>query len=90
MLKKGASGDEVTMLQKKLTQLGYEVTVDGTFGDLTHWGVTNFQAMFGYSIDGVVGPGTQSLIDAQLGYGWSLKNEDAQAAAQRAQGLNKA
>lgn len=90
MMKKGSSGDEVTMLQKQLKQLGYEVDVDGTFGDLTHWGVSNLQAMFGYSVDGIVGPGTQKLIDAQLEYGWNAQDENAQPAAKRAQGIGKA
>jgi len=89
MLKKGSSGDDVTTLQKQLEQLGYEVKADGEFGPVTHWGVTNFQAMFGYGIDGIVGPGTQKLIDAQLGYGWNAKSEGAQGAALRAQGLGK-
>ena len=89
LLKKGSKGEDVQKLQKQLTQLGYDVGVDGDFGALTHWGVTNLQAMFGYSVDGIVGPGTQKLIDAQLGYGWNAKGDNAHAAALNAQGLKK-
>jgi len=89
LLKKGSKGAEVTTLQKQLAQLGYEVGVDGDFGGRTHWGVTNLQAMFGYSIDGIVGEGTQKLIDAQLGHGWNAKAEGAHQAALNAQGLAK-
>lgn len=87
MLKNGSSGEDVNKLQNQLNELGYEVAVDGKFGKETHWGVTNFQAMFGYTIDGIVGPGTQKLIDAQIGYGWNAKKEGAHDAALRAQGL---
>lgn len=87
MLKNGSSGDDVTKLQQQLNDLGYEVSTDGQFGKETHWGVTNLQAMFGYSVDGIVGPGTQKLIDSQIGYGWNAKKEGAHAAALKAQGL---
>ena len=89
LLKKGSKGEEVQKLQQQLEQLGYTVGVDGDFGALTHWGVTNLQAMFGYDIDGMVGPGTQKLIDAQVGHGWNAKGESAHASALRAQGLTK-
>lgn len=88
-LKKGSEGGEVKELQVKLTKLGYEVDADGKFGPLTEWAVKNLQAMFGYDIDGIVGQGTDKLIDAQLGYGWNAKGEGAQKSALRAQGLLK-
>ncbi|MAQ18816.1 MAG: hypothetical protein CMN30_28970 [Sandaracinus sp.] len=90
LLKKGSKGEDVQKLQQQLEQLGYGVGVDGDFGALTHWGVTNLQAMFGYDVDGIVGPGTQKLIDAQVGYGWNAKGDSAHDAALRAQGLKKA
>jgi len=86
-LKKGSDGAEVETLQNDLIALGYEVTADGKFGPITDWAVRNFQAMFGYDIDGIVGPGTQKLLDAPKGYGWNAKGEGAQEAALKAQGL---
>ena len=63
-------------------------TVEGAL-PLTAWAVKNVQAMFGYDIDGIVGPGTTKLIDAQVGYGWSAKAADAQQRALKAQGLKE-
>lgn len=86
-LKKGSDGAEVEALQANLAKLGYEVAVDGKFGPITDWAVKNVQAMFGYDIDGIVGPGTSKLIEKQAGYGWNAKSEGAQKAALKAQGL---
>lgn len=86
-LKKGADGDQVKDLQLKLMKLGYAIEADGKFGRMTEWAVQNFQAMFGYDIDGIVGPATLKLIDAQAGYGWNATSENAQAQALKAQGL---
>ncbi len=87
MLKQGDRGAEVVDLQKKLVQLGYEIEVDGIFGPITRWAVLNVQAMFGYDIDGLVGPATGLLIEAQHAYGWNLKRPNAQRWALKAQGL---
>ncbi len=74
VLKVGSSGAEVTELQNNLAKFGFNVTVDGKFGPQTKIAVEEFQAHFGYTIDGIVGDGTQSLISAQKGYGWSVKS----------------
>ncbi len=87
MMKKGSKGEDVQALQKQLADLGYEVDVNGDFGAITHWAVVNFQAMFGYTTDGIAGPGTLGLIEAQLGYGWNAKDPEAHSKALRAQGL---
>jgi peptidoglycan hydrolase-like protein with peptidoglycan-binding domain len=87
LVKKGGEGEEVRALQDQLVKLGYGIEVDGKFGPVTEWAVRNLQAMFGYDIDGIVGPGTRKLIDAQLSYGWNATGEGAQAAALKAQGL---
>ena len=89
LLRKGSEGSEVKELQAKLGKLGYEVTADGKYGPVTEWAVKNLQAMFGYTIDGIVGDGTDKLIDAQIGYGWNAKGDGAQKSALRAQGLTK-
>lgn len=88
MLQMGSRGPRVRALQEKLVKLGYEpVKVDGIFGPVTRWAVLNLQAMFGYTVDGLVGEGTERLVEAQVGYGWCVKNENAMLAALKAQGL---
>ena len=89
MLSQGARGKEVQEMQKKLHQLGYELKVDGIFGPITRWAVLNLQSMFGYNIDGVVGEGTQKLLDTQVRVGWNFRAGDAQKRALKAQGLIK-
>lgn len=71
VLKKGSSGDEVKSLQQSLNKLGYGLDVDGKFGDGTHGAVVHLQKSFGYTVDGMVGPGTQNLITQQIGYSWN-------------------
>jgi peptidoglycan hydrolase-like protein with peptidoglycan-binding domain len=86
MLKSGSKGDAVTALQKQLVTLGYAIKTDGDFGPATEKAVVALQGAFGYTTDGIVGPGTQGLIDAQIGYGWNANAPDAFEKAQKAQG----
>ena len=85
-LKKGAKGDAVEALQGKLQQLGFDVKPDGIFGPNTAQAVEELQTAFGYDVDGIVGEGTHSLIDAQVGYGWNVQKGDAIKGALQAQG----
>ena len=71
-LHKGSKGSEVTALQQSLVKLGFTLDADGDFGDKTHNAVTTLQTIFGYDVDGIVGPGTAQLITAQVGFGWNL------------------
>lgn len=86
LLKNGSKGDAVSGLQTKLVQLGFELEVDGHFGNVTEKNVRELQRLFGYTVDGIVGEGTTKLIDAQLGYGWNATAPDAEERALRAQG----
>lgn len=61
-LQKGSSGDAVTVLQKLLTARGYEVAVDGDFGNQTLNAVTAFQSDRGLTVDGLVGPQTWAAL----------------------------
>lgn len=86
LLKNGSKGDDVKALQANLTKLGYKLEADGVFGPNTKQAVEELQSAFGYSVDGIVGKGTQGLIDAQVGYGWNVGAEGAIKKALEAQG----
>lgn len=86
IIRKGGRGDAVKATQEKLVKLGFDLKPDGIFGDATDGAVRQLQTLFGYDIDGIVGPATASLMDAQIGYGWNLKAPDAKARALAAQG----
>lgn len=61
----GSTGDEVTELQKRLADEGvYSGPVTGYFGSLTSQAVKLFQAKYGISQVGVVGPQTRSKLNA--------------------------
>lgn len=70
-LKAGAEGADVAYLQRRLRALGFDSSLSGSFDDKTLSAVKELQAAWGYDEDGIVGPGTHKLINAQLGYGWS-------------------
>ena len=73
ILKQGSRGDEVRSIQDKLKKLGFALDSDGIFGPKTHAAIITLQTVFGYDIDGDVGPATTKLIDQQVGYGWNLE-----------------
>lgn len=68
-LRKGASGEYVTLLQTKLIQQGYSLDpygADGKFGNTTYNAVKAYQADHGLAVDGVVGKRTwESLLSGQ-------------------------
>jgi peptidoglycan hydrolase-like protein with peptidoglycan-binding domain len=63
-LRKGYSGTDVTALQQRLVDLGYDVPggVDGDFGSGTEQAVFNFQHDWAPPIDGIVGESTRSAL----------------------------
>ena len=66
-LRKGASGDEVVTLQKKLKQWGYYTgAVDGVFGSGTEKAVRLFQQKNSLAVDGVVGTKTAAALGMSL------------------------
>ncbi len=61
--KVGDNGAEVTFIQKCLTKLGYyRGPVTGKFGSLTQQGVISFQQANKLPADGVVGAGSQRIL----------------------------
>ena len=64
-LKKGASGEKVKELQKRLKELGYYTAyVDGDYGDATVKAVKSFQSKNGLDADGVAGDATLRKLDS--------------------------
>ena len=61
-IEKGATGDDVTLLQECLNRYGYSVATDGNFGSITDAAVRRFQHVVGISVDGVVGPTTWRYV----------------------------
>lgn len=65
LLGRGSQGAQVTELQTKLTQLGYDPGPnDGIFGRQTEAAVRRLQTDYALSIDGVVGPQTNDVLSA--------------------------
>jgi putative chitinase len=64
-LQQGSSGPEVTDLQQRLKDLGFDPKgVDGFFGPGTRAAVIAFQQSKGLQADGIVGPATQAALPA--------------------------
>ncbi len=58
----GASGVDVRSIQRLLTQRGFTVAIDGSFGSGTKTGVVNFQRSKGLTADGIVGARTWGAL----------------------------
>ncbi|MCD8127696.1 MAG: glycoside hydrolase family protein [Clostridiales bacterium] len=57
-LRNGDTGQQVTVLQKLLNQLGASLSEDGIFGSKTEAAVEQYQTDNGLSVDGICGPKT--------------------------------
>ena len=62
MWQKGDTGDEVRSIQERLVELGYEVTVNGNFDDLTEDAVSGFQRWNDLLVTGIVDKTTYSIL----------------------------
>lgn len=62
LLRRGATGEFVRLLQDKLTAQGFSLAVDGVFGRETRRAVRAFQAEQGLAVDGIVGPVTWAAL----------------------------
>jgi peptidoglycan hydrolase-like protein with peptidoglycan-binding domain len=58
MIQQGSQGKEVRQWQKFLVSLGYEIDIDGIFGEDTHAATAHFQEEEDLDADGIVGPDT--------------------------------
>lgn len=63
ILRQGAKGEAVTLLQTMLCDVGHKVGVDGAFGPETAAAVKAYQAGNGLTVDGVVGPKTWDALE---------------------------
>lgn len=61
-LQRGATGDDVSELQRRLKAAGAQVDVDGDFGARTQAAVQAAQQKLGLTVDGVVGPATWKAL----------------------------
>lgn len=64
LLRINSRGEAVSRLQRKLSQHGYTIVIDGYFGPGTDQIVRQFQADRGLMVDGVVGPATWESLDS--------------------------
>lgn len=67
-LRKGSSGEYVTLLQTKLINLGYDLgyyKADGKFGSKTEEAVKMFQFNNNLKVDGIVGHDTWGALDGE-------------------------
>ncbi len=66
----GSRGDQVRLIQQKLSQYGYfSGTADGVFGKETYDAVVYFQRKNGLKVDGAVGQGTAAALGVTLSGG---------------------
>ncbi|MFA5058639.1 MAG: peptidoglycan-binding protein, partial [Opitutaceae bacterium] len=69
LLKAGATGSNISDVQKFLADRGYDPgNVDGRFGDKTAAAVKDFQRANGLEVDGIIGPQTMGAMVAS-GFG---------------------
>jgi len=64
MIKPGDRGEEVSQVQKYLSLLGYDLVVDGHYGNKTSRSLKAFQKKYNLTVDGIVGPSTLSALQA--------------------------
>ena len=64
--KKELLNDDVKKLQKSLKDLGYEIDVDGDFGEKTKAALEEFQTKNGLKVDGIFGPDTNKIMNQKL------------------------
>jgi hypothetical protein len=64
MAKYGDTGIEVTEIQKLLSMLGYDLIIDGSFGNKTTRSLQAFQKKMGLVVDGLAGPKTIEALKA--------------------------
>lgn len=62
LIKKGSYGTGVKWVQDMLNHNGYNLNIDGAFGNNTLSAVKNFQSKYGLVVDGIVGNATKITL----------------------------
>ena len=64
VVKKGDTGEEVELMQKRLADKGYlrKSEIDGDFGVITLGALLAFQFEYGLTVDGICGPETTAIL----------------------------
>ena len=62
LIKEGSKGNEVKWLQYELNESGYNLKVDGDFGQLTHNAVIDIQEKFNLEVNGICEKKTINLL----------------------------
>ena len=65
LLKKCSKGDSVKLLQELLNKHGFNLTVDGDFGNKTEEAVKQFQRRLNLTVDGIVGSQTFEALQTK-------------------------
>jgi peptidoglycan hydrolase-like protein with peptidoglycan-binding domain len=78
-LSPGDKGSDVTLLQKRLSDLGFLTSdsVTGYFGQVTEQALMEFQAQSGLSVDAKAGKNTRALLYSAAAAAWDGKNRVA-------------
>ena len=63
VLRMGSKGADVRTLQLKLNEFGFQLDVDGVFGQLTDNAVRDFQKTAQLAVDGIVGAQTWAVLN---------------------------
>ncbi|MFT9493622.1 peptidoglycan-binding domain-containing protein [Anaerosolibacter sp.] len=63
LLAVGSNGSDVALLQTKLNENGFKLSVDGVFGERTLEAVKSYQGKNGLKADGIVGPKTLAKLN---------------------------
>lgn len=83
ILRPGAVGDAVSLLQRKLNRAGASVEKSGLYDDPTIAAVQAFQSRVGLVINGIAGPKTFAALDAGVAAPRHLSDADLVAAADK-------
>lgn len=75
LLKKCSKGDSVKLLQELLNKHGFNLTVDGDFGNKTEEAVKQFQKRLNLTVDGIVGSKTFEALQAKYGYKFEVSDD---------------
>jgi hypothetical protein len=70
VLRYGSKGDDVKALQRNLSNAGYALAIDGSFGPNTRKVLMTYQRDSGLTVDGICGPATWGSFNSELKMFW--------------------